>query len=88
MAPRHPRLAAGRLVGATHRSISPFRRENADMAEQVIATEDTIVHDETLGIDRKVFAGQPVPPDLVEAYENAGKKTRSGPSSKSGAQDK
>ena len=37
-----------------------------------IATHDVIVHDENLGIDRKVFAGQPVPPDLVEAYEKAG----------------
>jgi hypothetical protein len=39
------------------------------MTDQVIATEDAIVHDDVLGIDRKVFAGQPVPPDLVEAYQ-------------------
>jgi hypothetical protein len=39
------------------------------MTDQVIATEDAIVHDDVLGIDRKVFAGQPVPPDLVDAYK-------------------
>jgi hypothetical protein len=38
------------------------------VAEQVIATEDKIVHDDLLNIDRKVFAGQPVPPELVDAY--------------------
>lgn len=34
----------------------------------VIATRDVIVHDPNLDIDRKVFAGQAVPPDLVDAY--------------------
>lgn len=38
---------------------------------QVIANKDIIVHDEQLGIDRKLFAGQPVPPDLVDAYADA-----------------
>lgn len=37
-----------------------------------IATEDRVVHDPAMGIDRRVFAGQPIPPDLVEAYEAAG----------------
>lgn len=37
------------------------------MAE-VIATENVIVHDDVLGIDRQLIAGQPVPPDLVDAY--------------------
>lgn len=36
---------------------------------EVIATEDAIVHDPNLGIDRKVFAGQAVPPDLVAPYQ-------------------
>jgi hypothetical protein len=42
--------------------------------DPVIATEDRTVHDEALGIDRKVFAGQPVPPDLVDAYNEAGRR--------------
>lgn len=40
--------------------------------ELPIAEKDDVIHDENLGIDRKIFAGQPVPPDLVDAY-NAGK---------------
>lgn len=38
------------------------------MAEQVIATENLIVHDDLMGIDRQLIAGQPVPPDLIDAY--------------------
>lgn len=38
------------------------------MAE-VIASESCIVHDDALGIDRQIVAGQPVPPDLVDAYQ-------------------
>ena len=34
----------------------------------VIAEKDAVVYDDALEIKRKVFAGQPVPPDLVEAY--------------------
>lgn len=37
----------------------------------VIASETQIVHDDTLNIDRQVLAGQPVPPDLLEAYADA-----------------
>lgn len=37
-----------------------------------IATETKVIRDEAMGIDRKVIAGQPVPPDLVAAYEEAG----------------
>lgn len=37
-----------------------------------IATEDKTVHDDVLGIDRRVFAGTEIPPDLEEAYEEAG----------------
>lgn len=38
------------------------------MAPPVIAKESVVVHDDLLGIDRHVFAGQPVPADLVGAY--------------------
>lgn len=34
----------------------------------VIAVKTVVVHDDQLGIDRKVIVGQPVPPDLVEPY--------------------
>jgi hypothetical protein len=37
--------------------------------QSLIATETVVVHDENLGIDRRVIAGQPVPPDLVAAYQ-------------------
>ena len=36
-----------------------------------VAKETVVVHDEALGIDRRVLEGKPVPPDLVEAYEKA-----------------
>jgi hypothetical protein len=42
----------------------------------VIATDDRIVHDKALGIDRKVLAGQPVPPELVDAYNDDGGETK------------
>lgn len=38
------------------------------MADQVIATENTLVHDPNMGIDRQIIAGQAVPPDLLDAY--------------------
>ena len=38
---------------------------------EVIATETLIVHDDALGIDRQLLAGQPVPLDLIEPYRNA-----------------
>lgn len=48
------------------------------MAEQVIAAETVVVHDDQIGIDRQVIAGQPVPPTLVEAYEaKVGSKSKS-----------
>lgn len=37
-----------------------------------IATKDKIVRDPVMGIDRRVLAGQEVPPDLLVAYEEAG----------------
>jgi hypothetical protein len=40
------------------------------MAE-VIAAESLTVFDEQIGISRKLFAGQAVPPDLVRAYRGA-----------------
>lgn len=36
--------------------------------ENVVAKESIVVFDETLGIKRKIMAGQAVPPDLVDAY--------------------
>lgn len=33
-----------------------------------VASETVVVHDHELGIDRRVVAGQRVPPDLVAAY--------------------
>lgn len=41
------------------------------MAPTPVATKDVVVHDEDMGIDRKVFAGQSVPPDLIDAYNDA-----------------
>lgn len=38
--------------------------------EPVIATETKIVHDAAQHIDRKVVAGQQIPPDLVAAYKD------------------
>lgn len=37
---------------------------------QIVATETVVVHDDNLSIDRRIIAGQPVPPDLVAAYRN------------------
>lgn len=37
-------------------------------SQPLIATETVVVDDENLGIKRKVILGQPVPPDLVDAY--------------------
>jgi pyruvate/2-oxoglutarate dehydrogenase complex dihydrolipoamide acyltransferase (E2) component len=42
------------------------------MTDVVIASETKIVHDPLLDIDRQVVAGQPVPPDLVDAYNAEG----------------
>jgi hypothetical protein len=42
--------------------------------KRTIATESLIVHDPQIGIDRHVFAGQPVPVSLEEAYADAGGK--------------
>lgn len=45
------------------------------VAPQVIAKQDCIVHDNDLQIDRQIIAGQPVPPDLLDAYaEKTGEK--------------
>lgn len=44
----------------------------------VIATTDAVVHDPIIGIDRKVFAGQAIPPELVHAYRKGGCETREG----------
>jgi hypothetical protein len=47
-------------------------------AKPVLATETVVVWDDDMKINRKVFAGQNVPPDLVPAYREAtGKDTSS-----------
>jgi hypothetical protein len=68
--PGSTRNSAGRF---THLGIRAHMNPKGDgpMAE-VIATETKIVHDPVLDIDRQVIAGQPVPPDLVDAYKAAG----------------
>jgi hypothetical protein len=68
--PGSTRNSAGRF---THLGIRAHLNPKGDhpMAE-VIATETKIVHDPVLDIDRQVIAGQPVPPDLVDAYQAAG----------------
>lgn len=50
------------------------------MADHVIAAENTIVHDDVLGIDRQIIAGTAIPPDLIGAYEaKVGSKTAAVP---------
>jgi hypothetical protein len=34
-----------------------------------VAIRDVIVHDDALDIDRQLLAGQPVPPELIDAYQ-------------------
>lgn len=46
--------------------------KGSTVAQEVIAREDCIVFDPDLGFDRKLFAGQQVPPDLVNAYRQHG----------------
>jgi hypothetical protein len=66
-----PRGSTGRFM--THFGIPTHLNPRGDerMAE-VIASETKIVHDPVLDIDRQVIAGQPVPPDLVDAYKQEG----------------
>jgi hypothetical protein len=40
-----------------------------------IAKTDQVVRDQVMGIDRQVLAGQPVPPELLDAYHEAGGET-------------
>lgn len=40
-----------------------------------IAKTDQVVHDPAMGTDRQVLAGQPVPPELLDAYREAGGET-------------
>jgi hypothetical protein len=56
-------------------------------ADLPVPTSETIVHDDVLGIDRKVFPDQPVPPDLVEAYEKSQGKGSSAKSERKDAKD-
>lgn len=60
------------LVDAYRDAVGEDREEPQPEAPvndgQIVATEDIVVHDDNLGIDRKLVAGQPVPPDLADAY--------------------
>jgi hypothetical protein len=47
--------------------------------EPVVASQNATVLDPNLGIHRKVVAGQPVPPELVEAYQQTTGDTTAGP---------
>jgi hypothetical protein len=71
--PKRSRDAAGRY--AQHSGIRTNINLKGDPVAEVIAAENVIVHDDNLEIDRIVIAGQPVPPDLVDAYhEKVGHK--------------
>jgi hypothetical protein len=60
---------------AQHPGIRTHINLKGDPVAEVIATENAVVPDVALGIDRLVIAGQPVPPDLVGAYrEKVGDK--------------
>jgi hypothetical protein len=62
--------------------------KGADMQQtkQPIASEDKIVHDDNIGIDRVVRAGDVIPPDLIRSYAVAPSwsKTTSGPEQAAG----
>lgn len=60
------RNSAGRF---THLGIrAHLTTEGSTAMTEVIATESTIVKDPYLGIERQVLSGQPVPPELIDAY--------------------
>ena len=42
------------------------------MTDTKIASDDRTVTDPNTGVERKVFAGTEIPPDLLDAYEQAG----------------
>jgi hypothetical protein len=66
--PGRSRNSAGRH--AQHLGIRTHLNLKGDpVAKEVIASETVIVPDDALGIERMVIAGQPVPPDLVDAYQ-------------------
>lgn len=61
------RGSAGRFT--RHSGIrAQFTTEGRPPVADVIAAKTLVVHDEAIGIDRQLIAGQPVPPDLVDAY--------------------
>jgi hypothetical protein len=65
--PSTPRNSAGQFTH--HLGIrAHLNLEGRPPMAEVIATENLIVRDEALNIDRQLIAGQPVPPDLVDAY--------------------
>jgi uncharacterized small protein (DUF1192 family) len=67
MAAARARSRGGHFLPHMKRSVIRLNTQ-----KPIIATEDLVVHDEVLGIDRKIVAGQPVPPDLIEPYRKAG----------------
>jgi hypothetical protein len=71
------RSPAGRFAVLPGISVRDLK---GDKMAEVIAKEDVVVHDPNLGIDRKLIAGQPVPPDLVDVYR---KETGDGSGSRS-----
>jgi hypothetical protein len=48
---------------------APQRSADQRQRASVVATRDVIVHDDALDIDRQLLAGQPVPPELIDAYQ-------------------
>lgn len=62
-------------------------RLTGDTARPVIAKQDIIVHDEAMGIDRRLFAGQEVPPDLVKAYKTGVGESTDEPGPETGYED-
>lgn len=59
----HTKAVAGQDVG--------------DPIATVIAEKTMFVHDDVIGIDRQIIAGQAVPLDLVEVYEKESGKSSS-----------
>lgn len=47
-----------------------------------LADKDMVVMDPNMGLERQIVAGQRVPADLVEAYENAAGKAKAPAKSK------
>lgn len=44
-------------------------RANGTTLSTVVADHDAVVFDDAMGVHRQILAGQPVPPELLEAYQ-------------------